>query len=59
LVIHGAARAKYAPRETSWEVALELVNLGFLVFHGNYLAFLQASISALDACNRTDPEKTS
>jgi hypothetical protein len=59
LVIHGAARARYAPRETSWEAALELVNLGFLVCHGNYVAFLQASISVLDACNRTDPEKSS
>jgi hypothetical protein len=59
LVIHGAARARYAPTETSWEAALELANLGLSIFHGNYVSFLQASISVLEACNRTDPEKTS
>jgi len=45
LVIHGGARARSVPRENSWEAALELINLGFLVSHGNYLAFLQASIT--------------
>jgi hypothetical protein len=58
LVIHGGARARSAQRESSWEAALELINLGFLIFHGNYLGFLQASITALEAYNRTDPEKT-
>ena len=47
------------PREGSWEAALELINLGFLISHGNYLALLQASITVLEAYNRTDPEKTS
>jgi hypothetical protein len=47
------------PRESSWEAALELIKLGFLVSHCNYLAFLQASITVLEANNRTDPEKTS
>jgi hypothetical protein len=46
------------PKESSWEAALELINLGFLICHGNYLAFLQASITVLEAYNRTDPEKT-
>ena len=55
LVIHGGARARSAPRESSWEAAFELVNLGLLVSHSNYLAFLQASITVLEACNRTDP----
>jgi hypothetical protein len=59
LVIHGAARARYAPKETSWDAALELINLGFLIYHGNCLAFLQASISVLETCNRIDPEKIS
>jgi hypothetical protein len=59
LVIHGGARARSVPRESSWEAALELINLGFLISHGNYLAFLQASITVLEAYNRTDPEKTS
>jgi hypothetical protein len=56
LVIHGGARARFAPRESSWEAAFELVNLGLLVSHSNYLAFLQASITVLEACHRTDPE---
>jgi hypothetical protein len=46
------------PRENSWEAALELINLGFLISHGNYLAFLQASITLLEAYNRADSEKT-
>jgi hypothetical protein len=56
LVIHGGARARSAQRESSWEAALELINLGFLISHVNYLAFLQASTTVLKACNRTDPE---
>ena len=59
LVIHGGARARSVPRENSWEAALELINLGFLISHGNYLAFLQASMTVLEAYNRTDPEKAS
>ncbi len=58
-VIHGGARARSAPRQSSWEAALELINVGTLISHGNYLAFLQASITVLEAYNRTDPEKTS
>jgi hypothetical protein len=56
LVIHGGARARSAQRESSWEAAFELINLGFLISHGNYLAFLHASTTVLEACNRTDPE---
>jgi hypothetical protein len=59
LVIHGGARARSAPKKSSWEAALELIDLGFLISHGNYLSFLQTSITALDAYNGTDPEKTS
>jgi hypothetical protein len=44
---------------SSWEAALELINLGFLISHGNYLTFLQASKTVLEAYNWTDPEKTS
>jgi hypothetical protein len=58
LVIHGGALARSVPRESSWDAALELINLG-LISHGNYLALLQASITVLEAYNRTDPEKTS
>jgi hypothetical protein len=53
VVIHGGARARSAPRESSWEAALELINLGFLISRGNYLAFLQASTTVLEVCSRT------
>lgn len=56
LVIHGGASV---PRESSWDAAFKLIDLGFLISHVNYLAFLQAGITVLDACNWTDPEKTS
>ena len=47
------------PRESSWEAALKLINLGLLISHVNYLAFLQASTKVLEAHNWTDREKTS
>jgi len=56
LVIHGGASV---PRESSWDAAFKLVDLGFSISHVNYLAFLQAGIAVLDAYNWTDPEKTS
>jgi hypothetical protein len=59
LVIHGGARARSAPKESSWEAALELIDLGFSTYHGNYLAFLQAGIAVLEAHNWIDPEETS
>jgi hypothetical protein len=36
---------------------LKLIDLGFLAFQLNYLAFLQASLAALESQNWTDPEK--
>jgi hypothetical protein len=59
LVIHGGRERDPCPRESSWEAALKLIDLGFLISHVNYLAFLQASITVLDTYNWTDPEKTS
>src|ERR1700722_912077 len=53
LVIHGGARTRSAPRESSWEAALELINLGFLISRCNYLAFLRASTTVLEVCSRT------
>jgi hypothetical protein len=53
LVIHGGARARSAPRESSWEAALELINLGFLISGCNYVAFLRASTTVLEVCSRT------
>src|SRR5258708_4730826 len=59
LVIRGGARARFGPRQSSWEAALELIDLGFLVSHASYLAFMQASLTVLEAYNWTDPERTS
>jgi hypothetical protein len=39
------------PGESSREAALKLIELGFLVFQMNNLAFLEATIIVLDACN--------
>jgi hypothetical protein len=49
LVIQGDARAKSAPRESSWEAGLKLINLGFLASCRNYLAFVQATMAVLEA----------
>jgi hypothetical protein len=59
LVIRGGARAKSVPRQSSWEAALELIDLGFLVSHASYLAFMQASLTVLEPYNWKDPERTS
>jgi len=59
LVIHGGARAKSTPGESSWENVLRLVDLGYLVCHLNYLAFLHASLTVLESRYCTDPEETS
>src|ERR1700738_534324 len=59
LVILGGARARSAPEEGSWKAALKLIDLGFLACQLNYLAFLQASLTVLEAHNWTDAEKTS
>jgi hypothetical protein len=53
LVIHGGARARSMPRESSWEASLELINLGFLIPVATTLLFLQASITVLEAENWT------
>jgi hypothetical protein len=45
VVIDGGVKS--APGEHSWEAALELFNLGVLVFHANYRAFLQANMIVL------------
>jgi hypothetical protein len=53
VVIDGGRRS--APGEQSWKTALELFDLGLLVFYGNYFAFLEANRIVLDASNWTDP----
>jgi hypothetical protein len=51
-VIQGGAPARSVPGgESSREAALKLIELGFLVFQMNNLAFLEATIRVLDACN--------
>jgi len=47
------------PGERSWEAALELIGLGFLVSYENYLAFLEASTTVFANANWFDHEKTS
>jgi hypothetical protein len=59
LVILGGARGRSAPEQNSWEAALKLIDLGFLACQLNYLSFLQASLSVLEAQTWTDAEKTS
>ena len=59
LVIQGGAPAKSAPEVSAWEVALELMILSFSIYNTNCRAFLQASITVLEACNRNVPEQTS
>ena len=54
-VIHGGVKS--VPGEPPWEAALELIDVGFLFFYGNYLAFLEASTAVLGGPNRTDPEE--
>ncbi len=55
LVIEGGLKS--ATAQHSWETALELFNLGLHVGYGNYVAFLQASVSLLKDPNWTDPER--
>jgi hypothetical protein len=59
LVIRGGAGARSVPRESSWEAALELIDLGFLISLTNYLAFLEGSVTVFGAHNWTDRERTS
>ena len=47
------------PGERSWEAALGLIGLGFLVSYANYLAFLEASTTFLAEANGFDHEKIS
>jgi hypothetical protein len=55
-VIDGGARSVASVR--SWEAELELIDLGFLAFYRIYLAYLEASASALDGSPWINPEMT-
>ena len=56
-VIPGGVQS--TPGHRSWEAALELIGLGFLVSYANYLALLEASTIVLAASSRIDHEKIS
>jgi hypothetical protein len=56
LVIDGGVRS--VPSVRSWEAELEIIDLGFLAFYRIYLAYLEASASALDGSAWINPEKT-
>jgi len=47
-VIDGGKRATAVPAGNPWDVLLELFDLGFLVSRANYLAFVAASLAALE-----------
>jgi hypothetical protein len=56
-VIDGGVSSATADR--SWQTALELADLGFFAFYGNYLALLEVSITVLGIPNWTNPKTTS
>ena len=47
------------PGERSWQAALGLIGVGFLVSYASYLALLEASTTVLAGFDWTDHEKTS
>ena len=47
-VIDGGKRAVAVPAQDPWQAWLGLFDLGFLVFRTNYLAFVTASLTALE-----------
>jgi hypothetical protein len=55
LIIDGGVRS--AAGAHSWQAALELFDLGLVVFYRNYLALLEANMAVLDGCKWTDPGK--
>lgn len=57
-VVDGGWRAISVPGEDVWEAAFELVDLGLLISQANYLAFLEASIAALEAHGWADAKPT-
>ena len=58
-VIDGGKRAIDAPREKLWETTLALFDLGILVSQANYLAFVAASLTALELHGWADSKQTS
>ena len=57
-VIDGGKRAIAVPAGDPWQAWLELFDLGLLVSRTNYLAFVAASLTALELHGWTDPKQT-
>jgi hypothetical protein len=53
-VIDGGKRAIAVPAGDPWQALLELFDLGLLVSRTNYLAFVAASLTAIDLHGWTD-----
>ena len=58
-IIDGGKRATAAPGEKLWKATLDLFDLGILVSQVNYLAFVAASLTALELQGWADPKQTS
>jgi hypothetical protein len=56
-VIDGGKRAIAVPAGDPWQAWPELFDLGLLVSRTNYLAFVAASLTALELCSWTDPKR--
>ena len=56
-VIDGGKRTIAVPAGDPWQAWLELFDLGLLVSRTNYLAFVAASLTALELCSWTDPKR--
>jgi hypothetical protein len=57
-VIDGGKRAIAVPAGDPWQAWLELFDLGLLVSRTNYVAFVAASLTALELHGWTDPRQT-
>lgn len=57
-VIDGGKRAIAVPAGDPWQALLELFDLGLLVSQTNYLAFVAASLTALEHYGWADPKQT-
>ena len=55
-VIDGGKRAIAVPAGDPWQAWIELFDLGLLVSRTNYLAFVAASLTALELHGWTDPK---
>jgi hypothetical protein len=56
-VIDGGKRAIAVPAGDPWQAWLELFDLGLLVSRTNYLAFVAASLTALELHGWADPKQ--